>query len=689
MTKRAFIIGIIAAILIASFGYVNDWLLDLERFNSGHLLPIIVVGPLVLFCGTLNVFLHKFFPRLAFSGKELAVIFFITSMACCVTGRNLMEHMPHVMVMPHHWYQITPGWRAKNLMKYFPKNGVVDAEYQNDVVSGFVNGSGKPEDLKLGFAERLQTRIDRVPWGAWIPSLKLWIPIAILSFVCFACLSLILHKQWSEHEHLSYPIAEFVSSMMVPGKKSAMPDVFRNKLFWIGLVAVLLIRVNNGLCAWFSDVMIPVKLIHNFMPFSKLFPSILKAPMGHGIFRIEIFPLVIAFAFMLSTEISFTLGVSQITWAIVAVPFVTLGVDFSCNLSGMGVHGWQRAASYCAFAVILGYTGRHYYWSLIKRSFTDWRMIDEENSPVWAVRGLCLAIVAWIFVVVRSVGLPLPFAALTLFLGLLAGTVVARIGAETGLFFIHTRWQPYAFMIAMLGGTFMNPTVLVACTMVCFFLSIDQSQGFLPYIANALKVSDKLNVPKARLTTIALITCIVSIFTAIFVSLVMTYDRGTPKQCLWSWDELARICFVASEPEVLQLQAVDMLETAENTPWYSKLSTISPKHNFIIAVVLGIAGVWLFSFLRLRYNWWPLHPVIFLVWVTWPLHILASSILMGWFLKKLVVRVGGFSTVQKLKPMMLGIVGGDILGAVVFMIVGAFYFLVTDQPPIAYRYFPR
>ena len=693
MTFKAFTIGIIAAVLIASFGYVNDWLLDLERFNSGHLLPIVVVGPLLLFSGTINCLLHRFCPKLAFKGAELAVIFFLASTACSITGRNLMEHLPHVMVMPHHWYQVTPGWRALELEKYFPKNGLVDPEYREDVVSGFVNGVGRTEDLQLGLVERNKTRFERVPWGAWLPPIKLWVPIALLSALCFACLSLIVHRQWSEHEHLPYPIADFISSFMVPGKKSGIPDIFSKKLFWIGLLMVLIIRVNNGLCNWFPEYLIPVKLIHNFMPFSKVFPSVLKAPMGAGIFRVEIFPLVIAFAFMLSTEVSLTLGLSQILSCLVTIPLVSIGVDMTCNLSGMGLHGWQRAASYVAFGAILLYTGRNYYWSVVRRSVLDWKGCDDgngvENSAVWAFRVFVVAMVAWVFLVVRTVGLPLPFAALTFFLGALSAIVVGRIGAETGLFFIHTRWQPYAFMIAMLGGTFMNPSVLVATTMVCFVLSIDQSQGYLPYLMNALKVGDRLKLPNAKMTTVSYVTCGASIFTALLVSLVMTYDRGTPKQCLWSWGELAKICFVGSEPEVLQLKSVDTLEMAEKTPWYSKLSTIHSKKYFWHAVAFGIAGVLLFSFLRLRYTWWPLHPVLFLVWVTWPMHILASSFLMGWLLKKLTVRVGGFAMVQRLKSFMFGVVGGEILGAVVFMIVGAIYFLVTDKPPIAYRYFPR
>jgi hypothetical protein len=690
VTFRAFAIGILFALFIAGFGYVNDWILDLERFTSGHLIPVMVIGPLLIFVITLNRLLFRLKRGWAFSGRELAVIFVITSAACSVPGRNLMEHFTQVLIMPHQWYRVNPGWKDKDLIHYFPKRALVDPSSGSAVLSGYVTGMSSPEDRRLPPLERLDQKFQRVPWRAWLPPLGVWLPIIFLGIVCYGCLALILHRQWSRHEHLAYPIATFVSSLVGRRDNEDAPSALRERLFWIGLLLVLAIRLNNGLCVWFPEQLIPIKLRFSFHPFLKLFPVTRKVLWGTGLFRFELFPVMVAFAFLLSTEISFTMGVSQILWVVFAAPLVTLGMDFSTDYSGMGWSGWQRGGSYIAFALMLAYTGRHYYGSLIRSATLRWPLAKDEpnREAVWATRLLFVAGVA-IVVLVTRLGVALPFAAGTVGLGLLSCVVVARISAETGLFFIHPRWQPFSFLLAMLGGYLVNPSTLVAMVMVCFFFSIDQSQAYLPYLTNGLKVCENLSLPKARLAGTTMVVCAVGVILAVVIGLVATYDAGTPKQCRWSYDVLPKLPFQAVEPEVLQLQGEGRLQEAETLPWYSRLSGLRPKKHALGAAAFGFLAVLAFSLLRLRLPRWPLHPVLFLVWVTWPMYVFSYSILLGWLVKKLSIRFGGYAVVKRLKPLMFGVISAEILGALIFMAVGAVYFLVTGKPPKAYRYFPR
>jgi hypothetical protein len=692
MTFRAFFIGIVFALFIAGFGYVNDWILDLERFTSGHLIPVMVVGPILLFVMSLNLALRRLRSSWAFSGRELAVIFVLASAACCVPGRNLMEHFTQVLIMPHHWHRVTPGWRDRNLIQYFPPDTLVDPERSSEVMDGFITGLGVPEDRELPRGERTIRQIRRVPWRAWLPPLRNWLPMVLVGLVCYGCLALILHKQWSQHEHLAYPIAECVSAFITRRDGEGLPATMRNRSFWVGFAIVLAIRVNNGLCNWFPDVLIPVRLIYTFDPFIKLFPSVRLLWAGTGVFRFELFPLMVAFAFLLSSEISLTMGLSQIIWVSFAAPLAKMGVDFSTDYSGMGWSGWQRGGSYVAFALMLAYTGRNYYGGLLRSAFVRWRPAEgegeEEMGAIWAMRLLLLAAAVLVLQVLR-LGVSLPFAMATVFLGLLASVVVARISTETGLFFIHPRWQPFSFLLAMTGGYLMNPSVLVPTVMVCFMICIDQSQAYLPYLANGLRVCDRLRLPRTRLAGTTLAVCAAGVLLAVFIGLVATYNSGTPKQCSWSYTVLPKLPFQAVEPEVLKLQSVALLDEAETLPWYSRLRGIRPKPGFLGAAGFGFFGVILFSFLRLRLTRWPLHPVFFLVWATWPMHIFAYSILFGWLIKTFAVRFGGYSVVQRLKPFMFGVIGAEILGALIFMIVGGVYFLATGKPPIAYRYFPR
>jgi hypothetical protein len=100
-----------------------------------------------------------------------------------------------------------------------------------------------------------------------------------------------------------------------------------------------------------------------------------------------------------------------------------------------------------------------------------------------------------------------------------------------------------------------------------------------------------------------------------------------------------------------------------------------------------VALVLLFSFLRLRFSWWPLHPVLFLVVATHPMARFNHSFLLGWAIKEAVTRWGGQRTYQQCKPFMIGLIAGDLLGALVFMVTGAVYYAITGQKPPQYHAF--
>jgi len=139
----------------------------------------------------------------------------------------------------------------------------------------------------------------------------------------------------------------------------------------------------------------------------------------------------------------------------------------------------------------------------------------------------------------------------------------------------------------------------------------------------------------------------------------------------------------------MQLEGQGVLEEAASTPWPTRFSRIMPKENFVWAFGLGFLAVLVFSMLRLRVTWWPLHPVMFLLWATYPMATTSYSFFMGWIVKKASVRFAGQHMVRKLKPFMIGVIAGEILGALVFMIVGAIYYFSTGEKPLSYRFFPR
>ena len=106
----------------------------------------------------------------------------------------------------------------------------------------------------------------------------------------------------------SFPIADFNDSLIERKPGDLLPTIAKSKLFWIGFLLLLIIRINNGLCVWYPDYYIPVRLSWSLSPFASVWPELFRVPYGASLLNLSFFPLVVAFAFFLSTEISLTLG---------------------------------------------------------------------------------------------------------------------------------------------------------------------------------------------------------------------------------------------------------------------------------------------------------------------------------------------------------------------------------------------
>jgi len=97
-------------------------------------------------------------------------------------------------------------------------------------------------------------------------------------------------------------------------------------------------------------------------------------------------------------------------------------------------------------------------------------------------------------------------------------------------------------------------------------------------------------------------------------------------------------------------------------------------------MALGAAMVSALAWLRLNFVWWPLHPLGFVMATSWASLNLWFSLFLGWLFKLLTIHYGGLRGYRRLRPLFLGLILGDVLGAVCWIIVGFFTkigFMVT------------
>jgi XapX domain-containing protein len=98
-------------------------------------------------------------------------------------------------------------------------------------------------------------------------------------------------------------------------------------------------------------------------------------------------------------------------------------------------------------------------------------------------------------------------------------------------------------------------------------------------------------------------------------------------------------------------------------------------------IAAGFACVALFGWLRLRSPAWPLHPILLVALSTWTVNILAPSILVGWCVRTAVISLGGSRAHRAIRPLMIGIIAGELLSGLGWIVVGAIYHATTGLIP--------
>ena len=81
----------------------------------------------------------------------------------------------------------------------------------------------------------------------------------------------------------------------------------------------------------------------------------------------------------------------------------------------------------------------------------------------------------------------------------------------------------------------------------------------------------------------------------------------------------------------------------------------------------------LFTFMRARFVWWPLHPVGLVASCTLPIMARAwFSIFLAWLFKILILKYGGIGVYRKSIPFFLGLILGVFTTAGLWLVISAF-----------------
>lgn len=678
MTVRSVIIGLLVGLTLAGLGYVNDVWLFLS-YIGGDLVPIHAFGLLLIGVLAVNPVLRLL--RTSFRPGEWVTMLSLVLMGSVIAGSGLLWTFPHPIITPIQEQAGNPGWTDRNLLQYVPDVMMVQAPAGSDVVRDYYKGVGAGRDFNL---------LKDVPWHAWRTPLAFWFVVLALCFVGSLCAVIIVHRQWSQREHLSYPIVTFANELVSLDRDNpdrAYNPLFRQAPFWLGFGLAFVVLAVNGYTKSYNANFITIPTGIDFRPFQELsiLKPIIKVPLGNPLLNFQFFFAAVGLAYFLTNEASFSLGISSWLYAIIAAPLFAAGLNLQTSTFAGGLPAYMYFGAYVGMGVMTVYLGRRFYWAVIKKSV--W--VSDRQTPVmsreaWALRILLLTGLALVLLLVR-IGLHWSLAVLFVMLAGLLFLMVARVNVATGLFLIQPQWHPVDIVAGLFGGLAVGPQALMILGMLCTVVTIDPRIAVAPLAANALKLGEAQGVRTGRLSGWMGVAVVAAMVVGVVATVGLLYYKGVTQMPGGgtSWGlTVAKFPFQMLDRNLTELISKDQLAQAVEPVTLSRLWSLrNSAEHMGWAILVGLGLVLVCSFLRLRFPRWPLHPVMFLVWGTPWMTTYAPSFLLAWLLKSAIMKYGGQSYYHRARGFFIGLVAGEFGAAILWAAVGLIYFLVTNRIP--------
>lgn len=634
MSIRALFIGLLLAIFANFWPTYSSLVLHSSRADYAHLslamfIPFIA---LILINGRLK--------SKSLSPSELITICCMGMIGALMQGEWLAFYFLGVITAPgyfatpeNHWSELILGHLASWLY-------VADTH----AVQGFYEGlpTGQP-----------------FPYQSWWAPLFWWGCFFSAILTANLCVSIILRRQWMEHERLSYPIATALLSFTgTTGTQGTLTTLLRNRLFQFGFGIIFLLILWN-ITSWFFIGMPALPILNgdkskHFIPLGEGFPT----------FRFTISILTLVFGYFSKSDVLFSI------WFFHILAILQMGIFNRLGISKGGSDpwgsfdptvGWQSLGGMLVFVAWGLWMARAHLKTVFKQAFTRHQHIDDSGELIsyrWAM-GLLIVSCTFILLFLRSTGLEwIPlfaflFATAIIYLGL------ARIVVESGLVFMRGPISAQAFTWHVVGMTNMSSlsatalafTFTIFCDAKTFAMT---AMAHIPRLGEAVNKRLRRQIAPAVLAAafVGFVTVIITIlYQAYYVS--GSYNFGV-------------VSFNGSNDGAVGIWRL----TANRI----QAGSLTPDVGRITFFGVGALIVGLLLYARYVFPGFPLNPLGFTIAANAITQNVFVSIFIVWAIKSIIMRVGGLDRYRKTAPFFLGMLMGYLAGAAFGLVIDAIWF---------------
>ncbi len=474
--------------------------------------------------------------------------------------------------------------------------------------------------------------------SAWVvPALSWTALVAVLMWVCL-CLNSIVRRRWADEEKLAFPMAILPVHLADEGY-----GLLKSKLFWLGFALAAGAGTWNMLATVVPSLpLVPTHWNYaayaehnrpwNFLRFYTVFWS----------------PWYLGLTYLIPLDLAFSLLVFAGLWA---AEYVVSGHFGWCvsKWSGFPYGEQQTAGGFIALALIALWLDRKFLGQVLKRALGLRAKIAREDEEAFSYRTAVLGIVAGVGVLWWLLGLTgIPAWVTAAFLAnyFLMCLVISRLRAQLGppshqLYGAMPNWM----MSALVGTRTLGPK-----TMGLFYvlrpLLQEQRNHPAPFQLEGLKMAEEGRMERRRLAIVMACAPIAAVASYFLATILIGYGTGMS----------------SGRTHVFHV-AIGSWATEELRSALANPSPANPSAAAAMGISVVVTSV--LYFLKLRFTWWPLHPVAYPIAMSNTIASIMPALFITWLTKALLLRYGGLRAHRLALPFFLGLIAGDALKAVV------------------------
>lgn len=568
--------------------------------------------------------------RYAFSSPELSVIYVFMSIGTAVAGVDMLQVLVPMTAYPA-WFASPENDWPNLFLAQLPREWVV---HDLDALEGFYHG-----DNTLYIMRHLR---------AWLPVAGNWIAFLTAMLVVMTSLTVILRRQWLEHERLSYPIIQLPLALL-----DEKGRLVKSRAFWFGFAATCAITLYNGLAYLFPQIPLLIwstnlNLFFRDHPWNAI-----------GFTPLRIYPFVVSITFLIPQELSFSGWFFY--WFMKGLRVLGAAAGWR-GLPGFPYARHQSFGAYFGICVFAIFAGRRHFAKILRKAWrSSQRGVGEPIAMRTAIVGVLAGMLFLIIFAIRG-GMSIWVASAFFVLYFILSIGISRIRAELGAPVHDLHFMgPERILVLTAGTRALGKRNLTLLSLFYWFNRAYRCHP-MPHQLEGFKLAHHEHFQARKMFFVLLVGGVLGAISVWWILLHAFYkDGGSRGIASYAVGAFGREPFARLETWLIYPTQTDI--------------------PALVAIFIGLGSTLSLLLLRTRFVWWSLHPLGYALADDYAMNWIWSSMFVGWLLKMLILRIGSIRTYKSTLPLFLGFIMGEFSAGCFWSIIS----LITGKHMYAFK----